>query len=150
MSDEKIQQEANILLQEYAVLQRYAEELSAYLNNISTALAEASLARKSIEELYKGEEKEVLLSLDRNGNAFIKAEIKDKNKIIVSIGGDYYLYTSIEKAMDILDKKISEIEESRKNLEKELSSVLGRINQIKQQLAILQERLSKQGSQNKG
>ncbi len=143
-NNEKIQQEANVLLQEYTFLQRYVEELSTYLNNINAALVEASLARRSMEELSKGKEREILVSLDRNGNAFIKTEIKEENKVIVSIGGDYYLYTSIKKAIEILNKKISELEESRKNIEKELSNILNRMEQIKQQLAALQEKLSKQ------
>ncbi len=143
-SNKRMQQEANILFQEYAFLQRYVEELSTYLNNINTALVEASLARKSMEELSKRKGREILVSLDRNGNAFIKTEIKEENKVIVSIGGDYYLYTSIKKAMEILDKKISELEESRKNIEKEISNILNRMEQIKQQLAVLQEKLSKQ------
>jgi len=146
-NNERIQQEANILLQEYAFLQRYVEELSTYLNNINTALVEASLARKSMEELSKGKEREILVSLDRNGNAFIKTEIKEEDRVIVSIGGDYYLHTSIKKATEILDRKISELEESRKNIEKELSNILNRMEQIKQQLAVLQGKLSKQEAQ---
>lgn len=146
-SDEKIQQEANILLQEYTFLQKYIEELSTYLNNINTALMEASLARRSMEELSKVKGKEILVSLDRNGNAFIKTEIKEEDKVIVSIGGDYYLHTSIKKAMGFLDEKISELEESRKSVEKELSNALNKMNQIKQQLTVLQEKLSKKRPQ---
>ncbi len=139
----KIQQEMNILLQEYAVLQRYTEELSAYLNNINVALSEASLARKSIEELSASKESKVLVSLDRNANAFIRAEVKEKNKIIVNIGGDYYLYTTVDKALIILSEKIEELEKSRKNIQKELTEAINRIEKIKQQLAVLQEKISK-------
>ncbi len=139
----KIQQEMNILLQEYAVLQRYTEELSAYLNNINVALSEASLARKSIEELSASKESKVLVSLDRNANAFIRAEVKEKNKIVVNIGGDYYLYTTVDKALIILSEKIEELEKSRKNIQKELTEAINRIEKIKQQLAVLQEKTSK-------
>ncbi len=139
----KIQQEMNILLQEYAVLQRYTEELSAYLNNINVALSEASLARKSIEELSASKESKVLVSLDRNANAFIRAEVKEKNKIVVNIGGDYYIYTTVDKALIILSEKIEELEKSRKNIQKELAEAINRIEKIKQQLAVLQEKISK-------
>ncbi len=139
----KIQQEMNILLQEYAVLQRYTEELSAYLNNINVALSEASLARKSIEELSASKESKVLVSLDRNANAFIRAEVKEKNKIVVNIGGDYYLYTTVDKALILLNEKIEELEKSRKNIQKELAEAINRIEKIKQQLAVLQEKISK-------
>ena len=139
----KIQQEMNILLQEYAVLQRYTEELSAYLNNINVALSEASLARKSIEELSASKESKVLVSLDRNANAFIRAEVKEKNKIVVNIGGDYYIYTTVDKALIILSEKIEELEKSRKNIQKELTEAINRIEKIKQQLAVLQEKISK-------
>ena len=139
----KVQQEMNILLQEYTVLQRYTEELSAYLNNINVALSEASLARKSIEELATSKESKVLISLDRNANAFIRAEVKEKNKIVVNIGGDYYLYTTVDKALIILSEKIGELEKSRKNIQKELTEAINRIEKIKQQLAILQEKISR-------
>ncbi len=139
----KIQQEMNILLQEYTVLQRYTEELSAYLNNVNVALSEASLARRSIEELAASKESKVLVSLDRNANAFIRAEVKEKNKIVVNIGGDYYLYTTVDKALIILSEKIEELEKSRRNIQKELAEAINRIEKIRQQLTVLQEKISK-------
>lgn len=135
--EEKI--DINLLLRDYALLQRYAENLSVTLSNILAELNELSLAKETISKLASQEKvEEALVSLDRSGYAYIKASISDTRNVLVNIGSNYYVIIDSSKAIEILEKRITELSSMKSRLEKELAAVTQKIGELKQIIAQVQ------------
>jgi len=136
---EGIEVDVNTILRDYAILQRYAENISSALSSIVSELSELTLAKESINKLSQQEKvDETLISLDRSGYAYMWASIVSTKKVLVNIGANYYVVTDASKAIEILDKRINELMDVRRKLESELMAVSQKIEELKQILAQIQ------------
>jgi len=136
---EGIEVDVNTILRDYAILQRYAENISSALSSIVSELSELTLAKESINKLSQQEKvDETLISLDRSGYAYMWASIVSTKKVLVNIGANYYVVTDASKAIEILDKRINELMDVRRKLESELMAVSQKIGELKQILAQIQ------------
>lgn len=136
---EGIEVDINVILRDYAILQRYAENISSALSSIVSELSELTLAKESINKLSQQEKvNEALISLDRSGYAYMRASIVSTKKVLVNIGANYYIVTDVSKAIEILDKRINELMDVRRKLEGELMTVSQKIEELKQILAQIQ------------
>ena len=136
---EGIEVDVNTILRDYAILQRYAENISSALSSIVSELSELTLAKESINKLSQQEKvDEALISLDRSGYAYMRASIVSTKKVLVNIGANYYVVTDASKAIEILDKRINELMDVRRKLESELMAISQKIEELKQVLAQIQ------------
>ncbi|MEM5806273.1 MAG: prefoldin subunit alpha [Candidatus Aenigmatarchaeota archaeon] len=97
--EEKIALNLQIAKEEMNKLIVYRESLLSYYRNI----------KSSLDSLEAIKEENVFLPL--GNDVFVKSNIIDKNLIIVGIGSNIYIEMEIDKAKELLEKKIKKIEE---------------------------------------
>ncbi|MEM5833928.1 MAG: prefoldin subunit alpha [Candidatus Aenigmatarchaeota archaeon] len=97
--EEKIALNLQIAKEEINKLIVYRESLLSYYRNI----------KSSLDSLEAIKEENVFLPL--GNDVFVKSSIIDKNLIIVGIGSNIYIEMEIDKAKELLEKKIKKIEE---------------------------------------
>lgn len=121
------------LLTELRLLEATAEALQNRINLVNAAIAELSFASATIIGLEK-EEKGKPLLVPIGGGSFVKAEISTTETMVVGMGAGVSVEKPKDEAKEIIEKRISELEKSRKTLEQQLSQVLERMRLNKQQL----------------
>ncbi|MFH7903251.1 MAG: prefoldin subunit alpha [Candidatus Aenigmatarchaeota archaeon] len=97
--EEKIALNLQIAKEEINKLILYRESLLSYYRNI----------KSSLDSLEAIKEENVFLPL--GNDVFVKSNIIDKNLIIIGIGSNIYIEMEIDKAKELLEKKIKKIEE---------------------------------------
>ncbi len=137
--EEDIQAQMRALIEQYVVLQNYAESLQRDLNTVIGVLSEIRLAKETISSL-KDEERnefEVLISLDRGGNAYIKAPVIKPEKVIVNVGAGYYASLDYDKAIEVLTQRETELAKVIQSIQGELSKVAQYMEAIRAKLGEL-------------
>ncbi len=141
---QKIEVDVNVLLRDYVLLQKYAENLTSALTSVLNELNEVNLAKESIKQLSRYDKLDnILVSLDRAGYAYMHGLLKDTSKILVNIGAGYYVVVDSSKATEILERRTSELQEIRKRLEQELSAISQKLEELKQLIAKAQSQSSR-------
>ncbi len=133
MPDEKKIKELQAKLQMiYAGL----EEISRESAVLDVYVSEYSLARKTLkgmQELKGGEE--ILIPI--GGNAYIKAELREKDKILYHVGAGMYLELSSEEAVKKIDEALSRIEERMSELKERSLALSKEAEKIRKELGEL-------------
>ncbi len=141
---QKVEVDVNILLRDYVLLQRYAENLTSALTSVLNELNEINLAKESIKQLSRYSKLDnVLVSLDRAGYAYMHGLLKDTSKVLVNIGANYYVVVDSTRATEILERRAGELQEIRKKLEHELSAISQKLEELKQLIARAQSQPGK-------
>ena len=119
MSEQEIQRK-------YMQLQLLKQQLTALLeekNIIDEKVSELLTTSNALNELGKIKEKEEIWSPLGSG-AFVRSDIKDKEKVLVSIGSDIAIKETRTNALEILQERLKEIIE----VDKELSAEIEKFN----------------------
>ena len=119
MSEQEIQRK-------YMQLQLLKQQLTALLEEkqvIDEKVSELLTTSNALNELGKIKEKEEIWSPLGSG-AFVRSDIKDKEKVLVSIGSDIAIKETRTNAIEILQERLKEIIE----VDKELSSEIEKFN----------------------
>ena len=134
--EEDIQAQTRALIEQYIVLQNYAESLQRDLNTVIGVLSEIRLAKETISSLKdeKRNEFEVLISLDRGRNAYVKAPV------IINIGAGYYASLDYNKAIEVLTQRETELAKVIQSIQGELSKVVQYMEAIRAKLGELRGR----------
>ena len=119
MSEQEIQRK-------YMQLQLLKQQLTALLeekNIIDEKVSELLTTSNALNELGKIKEKEEIWSPLGSG-ALVRSDIKDKEKVLVSIGSDIAIKETRTNALEILQERLKEIIE----VDKELSAEIEKFN----------------------
>ncbi len=131
-NEEKIKELQAKLQMIYASLEEISKE-SAVLD---VYISEYSLARKTLKgmEELSGEE-EILVPI--GGNAYIKASLREKGKVLYHVGAGIYLELSSEEAVKKLDEALSRIEERMSELKERSLSLSKEAEKVRKELGEL-------------
>jgi len=97
-----------------ALLEAYKsqlESLEQQSNYLQALINEYTKARITIEELNKRENNaEILVPI--GGGAFVPAASQDTSKVILAEGADIFIERSVDEAIEVLNKRIEDLQNS--------------------------------------
>lgn len=125
--------------EEYAsnvyLLQRYQENMEEIYGEtelIGRLISDYERVVETLQEMANIEEKEILVPI--GGNVFVYGYLKDINKVIVNVGRGILIEKSINSAIDIINKKISDLKKSQEKLFKTADEIRLKMEEISQRL----------------
>lgn len=108
MADEKKMEEKYMQLQ---LLQQQAEQITEYVEKLQLQHKELDTSIEALTELQKTKVDTEILAPVANG-IFLKAELKDNQKLIVNIGADATVEKSIPEVLKLLEEQKGKIMEN--------------------------------------
>lgn len=132
MEDNKKVEEMNQLLYEMRVLEETGKELELRKNEYLLQHQDMERALLTLAEINKGE-KEILVPL--GGNTFLKAEMKDTQKILRNVGAGVMIDEDINKTVEKIKVYKKNIEEASKRIDEQISKINERMKEINDKLS---------------
>ena len=127
------------------MLQNTGGILESRLNMLEAAMAELRVAGTTLEELKKEKEGASLL-LPVGGGSFINARLGDVSKVIIGIGADTSVEMELDKALEEIGSRISEIEKTSLSVQQQLSQIVAQIRSHQETANRLSAELSGEGN----
>ncbi|MCD6481186.1 MAG: prefoldin subunit alpha [Thermoplasmata archaeon] len=110
MSEEEISR--NIyLLQRY---QEQVEEIYGELDFLDKLMQEYTRSIETMQEIINSSSSEILVPI--GGNAFAYGELKDREKVLVNVGGGVFVEKSLNAAMETINRRMEELKKSQEKL----------------------------------
>lgn len=128
------------LITEIRILEGGARELQVRLGIVNATLAELKSSSETLKGI-KGKEKDAQIFVPIGGGSFVKAKVDDIEKVIVGIGAGVALEKKIADALDSTEIRIAELEKIRMELERQLASVLAKLEEDRARLGELTRKL---------
>ena len=128
------------ILLEINYWQQQAQTLENTIESLTSILTNTRLAIEELNSIKSGEVKEILLPL--GDRVLVKAEIKDRTKVLLNLG------LGVHRELNI-DEAISKLNEYSREIEQEVRRLQAILNQINQRIAMLKEALQKIESEGK-
>jgi prefoldin alpha subunit len=129
------------LLTELRLLESTAEALQNRVNLVSAAITELAFASSTIEGL-KTERQGALLLVPIGGGSFIKAKVATTKTLVVGVGAGVSVEKPRDEAKKTVEKRLSELENSRNTLQQQLGQVVERMGLNREQLDSISKRLA--------
>lgn len=133
------------LLAELQLLQNTSGVLESRLNMLEAAMAELRIAGTTLEELKKEEEGASLL-LPVGGGSLIRARLGDISSVIVGIGADVSVEMELDKALEDIGARLSEMEKASLSVQQQLSQVVAQIRSHQETVNRLSAELRGEGA----
>ncbi len=137
-----------------AILLAQAQELQRYIAGIQSAIAELEGVRinteKAIETIkaVSEAEGEVLAPADPLGTAYYWTRPSEKDKYLVHLGLDIYVAVPKEKAVELLEKRLTAVMKDMGILRRRLEEATAQYNAIQEVLQrIMQQAQARQAQQ---
>ncbi|UCE96467.1 MAG: prefoldin subunit alpha [Candidatus Bathyarchaeota archaeon] len=121
------------LLAELRLLEGTAETLQNRINLVRAATTELAFASATIDGIEEEKDGTPLL-VPIGGGSFIKATVATRETLVVGIGAGVSVEKPRDEAKQIVEKRITELEKSGNTLQQQLSQVVERIRESRQQL----------------
>lgn len=119
-TSEPSSEDVQALLYQYQMLKAQAEILQKQGEMMNAAIEELNMTIHALEDTKnykKGDETFVALG----SGAFVRGSVGDTSSVLVNIGADVLRKTSVDKAIEIMEKRKSSVESSMKKLTEDLS-----------------------------
>jgi prefoldin alpha subunit len=129
---------------ELRILEGTAETLQSRLNLVNAYLTELNVAKLTLEGVEK-EPPDASLFVPIGGGSFIKAKLESSEKVIVGAGAGVSIERTMAEAKQTVQNRIGELDKTRTSLQQQLMQVVDRINDDRDQLQDLSERVSQAG-----
>lgn len=127
---------------ELRILEGTAETLQARLNLVSAALTELNVARITLEGV-ENESPDASLFVPIGGGSFVKARLESTDKVIVGMGAGVSTERTMTEAKQTVQNRLGELEKTRVTLQQQFVQVVGRIQEDRDKLQDLAEKLSR-------
>jgi len=114
--------------------------VQARINAIAGEINEIRMALEALNAFEKFQERSILVSLDRSGYAFIRAEAKNIDSVIVRITKDFYMALPINKARETLLLYEKDLSEALRDANIELQKLMDLYNKIQERIRLLAEK----------
>lgn len=129
-SGQEVAVSLDALMAELAEARKYIEVLENQINQLNSELLEIISSRELISEFNIRDVKEMVTPADRRGHIMIKVMPAVKNKVITHIGLEYYVELPLDKAIEVLGKKESDVKKAVESLQKELNNAVKYYRQL--------------------
>lgn len=117
------------LILEYEYLQRLAEALRSRIETLNMLKANLTNARNVLNEMENKEKgHEILVPI--GGGFYIHTELRDPSKVLIDLGARYVVERNREGALDYLNSRLEEIENSIREATGQLSEVTNKIAEL--------------------
>jgi len=133
MSDEEQIRQAYV---EVRVLENYAEEIRTRLQVVVNTSTELQTTRAAVEALTKTPEGTPLL-VNLGGGVYGMARTSDPTKILLDVGTGIVVEKTVEGSLELIGKRLEELEKARASLESQLSNILTRLDRSRGKLSDL-------------
>lgn len=130
------------LAMELRLLEGTAETLQSRINIVAAAVAELTLAKRTLEGV-ESEKADAPLFVPVGGGSYIKAKLESADAVVVGIGAGVAVEKTIEAARETVENRLSELEDSRKRLEQQLFKVAEKIQEDQAELEEVTKKLNK-------
>ncbi len=113
--NQREKEKMNQLLLLHQQYRKQLEMIGAQVELLESTVGEYGRARDTIEEVGNAREgSEILVPI--GGNVFIYSTLKDSSRVITGIGGNVAIEKKVDKAIDIIEKRIEDIRKEEKRL----------------------------------
>jgi len=99
------------------LLQRYqeqVEEIYGELEFLDKLMKEYNRSMETMQEMANSSSNETLIPI--GGNAFAYGELKDRERVLVNIGGGVFVEKSLNAALETINKRMEELKKSQEKL----------------------------------
>lgn len=134
---------------ELRILEGTVETIQSRINIVNSALTELSIANMTLEGMEKEKQNSSLL-VPIGGGSYIKAKLESADTVIVGIGAGVATERTINKAKENIGKRIADVEKTRAALQQQLTQVIQRIQEGREELQEFTAKLSKRGEKTEG
>ncbi len=117
-------------------VKQYLAALESRINELATHMAELQLARTALTTIpSQGGDGYVVT--DRLSTVYIPVNIPSdwRNRVLVSIGLSYYVKTSSDEALKIIDKRINDVRRTSDLLNRQYTALLNEYNALQQAIS---------------
>ncbi len=121
---------------ELRFLEQTAETIQSRINMINAVLTDLAYASMALEGIEKEKENAELL-VPIGGSSYIKAKLENKDKVVVGMGAGVSVEKTLPEAKEIIKKRRENLEKSSLSLQQQLSQVIDKINEDREQFESL-------------
>ena len=125
------QQKLEQMVNELNMYKSQSELLQQEIANVQQTIAEVNTLKSTIEDMKKQETVEALVPV--GAGSFMNAEIKNDNKIVMSIGAGVAVTKNYDEAKETAESQKKQLEDSLGNLYNNLQQISDVINQLSPQ-----------------
>lgn len=126
---------------ELRMLEGTVETIQSRMNIVNSALTELSVANMTLEGIEKEKQNSSLL-VPVGGGSYIKAKLESADTVIIGIGAGVATERTINEAKENIGKRIADVENTREALQQQLTQVIQRIQEGREELQELTVKLS--------
>ena len=134
------QQRLEQLVFELNQYQANADVLRSNVEAVEAQINQITITGVTLDGLSKSKEgQEILIPI--GSNSFVFAKLQDVQKVIVGVGSDVAIESSIEKAQERLGDRMRELREVSTTLQNQLGSSLQRVEELRAQVQEIYARI---------
>jgi prefoldin alpha subunit len=122
--------------------QAQADVLNANIEAVETQINQMTISGVTLDGLLKSNEGQDIL-VPIGSNSFVFAKLQDVRKIIIGIGADIAIESSIEKAQEIFGQRLRELRDISVTLQNQLRSSLQQVEALRSQIQEIYEQTQK-------
>jgi len=123
-------------------VQAYLLQLEEFEKNMNALAAQQDFLRKSLEEHAKAQEtlknftqiqQEAEILIPLGAGTFIPGYVKKSEHVIINVGADIFIDTTLENAIEMLDKRIKSLTEAAQKVVQQMNAIereAGRITNL--------------------
>jgi len=134
---------------ELRMLEGTVETIQSRMNIVNSALTELSVANMTLEGIEKEKQNSSLL-VPVGGGSYIKAKLESADTVIIGIGAGVATERTINEAKENIGKRIADVENTREALQQQLTQVIQRIQEGREELQELTVKLSNREGKTEG
>jgi len=118
------------------------EDLRSRYQIVLASINDLQVSKSALEEISKAGESAELF-LDIGGGVYGKAVLKDTNRFLVNTGSGILIERSLEETLKLVEKRLNELNNARGSIETQMSSLQARIDESRNRVQLLYEKLKK-------
>jgi len=142
--EQSVEEELSQLLEGLEETRNAIVVVQSRINAIAGEINEIRMALEALNAFEKFQERSILVSLDRSGYAFIRAEAKSIDSVIVRLTRDFYMSLPISKARETLLLYEKDLSEALRDANIELQKLMDLYNKIQERIRLLAEKARQQ------
>ena len=94
--------------------------------------SELKRIKESLEDFQSSQEKEAFNHL--GGGIFVNVELKDRDKVLVNVGGNVLVYKDIKEAKKLIEEQALDIHDIIKKLDQEINTWATKVSSLEREV----------------
>ena len=137
------QQKLQQILSQLEAYKAQTEIFQQQIDAVQASIAEIKILESTLEDFAKKDTLETLVPI--GAGSFIKAEIKNEDKVIMSLGSGVAVSKSFEEAKATAADQKKQLEDTLDKLFKDLQQITDIVGQLSPQAEAIMQKLQAQG-----